>query len=266
MNCIICNGPVGFYFSRHFGQYGLEDVEYWRCEECGFTFSKTHAEMDGQAWQQVNRRFHEEFFGSALNKLDLRWVSRLNRQAELLADATDIGLLPRTGKWLDYGCGDGKLSELMKKNHGLTLLKYDEYLPASPDCLAGDDLKPGGFDFVITTSLFEHITTREHLDRVHSLVSPEGAMGLHTLVRKEIPKDPDWFYLHPVHCAFFTNESMRILLLQWGYSCSVYNVDATLWLFFKIHPERVEKIVAEANRRARKPTYLFKNEFVDYWP
>jgi hypothetical protein len=58
---------------------------------------------------------------------------------------------------------------------------------------------------------------------------------------------------------------MEILFHQWGYTCSVYNVDAQLWLWFKRGPQEVEAAIERANRRAGGLTYIFKRGFVDYW-
>ena len=124
---------------------------------------------------------------------------------------------------------------------------------------------PGVFDFVITTSVFEHFTRREQFDFVQALVSKNGVLGVHTLVCENVPADPRWFYLNPVHCAFHTNRSMEILFRQWGYACSVYNVDAQLWLWFKNDPQDVEAAIGRANLRAGGLYYVFKRGFVDYW-
>jgi cyclopropane fatty-acyl-phospholipid synthase-like methyltransferase len=48
----------------------------------------------------------------------------------------------------------------------------------------------GSFDFVISTSVFEHLTLREHFDGINKLVYEHGVLGLHTLVRENIPCDP----------------------------------------------------------------------------
>ena len=265
VNCIICDSRSEYYFTKFFDEFGLGRVDYWRCCECGFTLSRTHAEMTPELWRQINEKFHASFFGKQSNLLDPRWLSRLQSQAVMLADCVEVGLLKNSGRWLDYGCGDGKLSDMLKQEYKLDMLKYDEYLSMRPDYLGSSDLVPGGYDFVLTTSVFEHLTKREQLDQISSLVASRGILGLHTMVREGIPCDPEWFYLHPVHCAFYTNESMRRLLRQWGYVCSVYNVEARFWLCFKSLSENIEAVVAAANRRINKPSYLYKQGFVDYW-
>lgn len=264
MKCIICGGAMAYYFSKTFDSFGLGKVDYWRCGDCGFSISRTHAEMTAGEWTALNQAYHSAYLGSELNPDDPRWIARLQCQAQVLADAAQLGLLNGAGRWLDYACGDGKLSELLE-GEGRTLLKYDRYMGGRDNYLDDAALRPGSFDFLITTSVFEHLTLREHFDSIEKLVSARGVLGLHTLVREEIPCDPSWFYLLPVHCAFHTNRSVSHLLQQWGYSCSLYNVDARLWLCFRQDPADVRERLDRADRRPDGPKYIFADGFVDYW-
>lgn len=266
MHCLVCSYPMNFFFSKKFNSYGLDQVQYWRCENCGFTISKTHADLSAKRWQELNVQYHSTYQGEGHNPDDHRWIERLHTQADILTDLSRIGLLDKTGRWLDFACGDGKLSAILKKQHNLDLLKYDPYMPATQGHLTENDLSEGAFDFVITTSVFEHFTKREDYEFIESLVSnSQGILGLHTLVCENIPFDPSWFYLLPVHTAFFTNKSMDLLFKQWGYKASIYNVEGRLWLWFKTDPREIQPIVAYANKRKNAPKYIFRRGFVDYW-
>ncbi|MGD0276017.1 MAG: methyltransferase domain-containing protein [Syntrophales bacterium] len=264
MRCVICNSSMAYYFSKDFNAFGLTKVDYWRCPNCGFSMSKTHADMSVSEWTSLNHEYHSTYQGKDVNPDDLRWIARLQSQATVLGDAAIIGLLKGDGQWLDYACGDGKLSELLR-NEGHTLLKYDRYMPRREDYLNDDEINPGRFDFVLTTSVFEHFTLREQFDSVEALVSDNGVLGLHTLVCESIPCDASWFYLLPVHCSFHTNKSMSLLFEQWAYASSVYNVDSRLWLWFKQSVSDIQEYVEYANRRPNGPSYIIKNGFVDYW-
>lgn len=265
MKCIICGSPMGFFLSKHFGEYGLDTADYWRCNDCGFVISKTHAEMSPAAWEKVNYNWHASYQGKDSDPRDPKWQIRLQHQTRMLNDVQSIGLLDQRNRWLDYACGDAKLSAMLRAKYNLTLLNYEQYMPQMEGYIDARELVPGSFDFVITTALFEHFTRRSQFDFVDSLLSKEGVLGTHTLVCESVPADPAWFYLNPVHCAFHTNKSMDILFKQWGYTCSVYNVDAQLWLWFKGDAERVEAIVTRANNRNNGLSYIFKRGFVDYW-
>lgn len=262
MNCLICGARTEFHFAKTFDCYALGTVDYRRCTHCGFVLSQTHAELSPEEWSRLNVEYHAADQGSETNPDDLKWLARLGKQTAMLERAARIGLLDAGGRWLDYACGDGKLSDLLH-DRGLTLLKYDRYMPAKADYLDDSDLAAGRFDLVLTTSVFEHLTRREHFDAIERLIAPQGVMGLHTLVREEIPPDPTWFYLLPVHCAFHTNRSMQLLFRQWGYACSVYDLESTLWLWFKEDAATIRQRLDRAGDEGR--AFIFKEDFVDYW-
>lgn len=266
MNCIVCRDQMSPYFSKTFNLYGLSEVEYWKCRGCGFVGSKTHAKMRGPDWETLNQNYHTTYQGRDRNKDDPRWLERLSAQARVINDLASLGLLQGGLPWVDWGCGDGKLPDLLKIRFGLSLLKYDTYKHGE-DYLSKGGLTPSRFGFVINTSVFEHVSDRNTLDGIERLVAPSGVFGIHTLVAEEIPQDPTWFYLLPVHCSFFTNKSMQVLFDEWGYSSSVYHIDAQLWFWFKNEPDRVEGIIQTANLQPGRERlqYKFKRGFMDYW-
>lgn len=264
MRCEICNGATSYDFTKTFNEFNLSTVDYWRCGSCGFVLSKTHAEMSPNDWNELNVLCHQAYQGQDENVLDPRWKARIAAQAVAISELAGAGLIDPAGRWVDYGCGDGGLSDICAKDYGLKLLKYDEYMAAGADYLAPAQMTQGGFDFVITTSVFEHLTRRDQWDRIEALVAPQGALGIHTLVAERVPSDPSWFYLEPPHCAFFSNAAMARLFADWGYRASVYNVAATLWVWFRSDPGAIEEKVAHLNRTASTP-FLFREGFLDYW-
>ena len=254
-----------FYFSKKFALPELASADYWRCEGCGFVLSRTHLEMSAAEWERLNHAAHALYQGTGSDPGDPRWRSRLEAQARVLDDAAAIGLIQSGGPWLDYACGDGKLAGLLRERHGRELHKYDRYMPGDGTYLRQDELAAGGFDLVVTTSVFEHLARREQFDAIHALVAPQGALATHTLVCEAVPEDADWFYLVPAHCAFHTNRSMALLFGQWGYTCSVYSVEAQLWLWFRGDANAIERIASHANERTGRPHYEFKPGFMDFW-
>lgn len=266
MKCLVCSYEMAYYFTKTFSLYDLGDVQYWKCIHCGFVISKTHYDMSEESWRKLNVTYHRTYQNKGHNSDDPRWIDRLHAQAKVIDDAARIGLIRESGRWLDYACGDGQLASILGEDHGRVLLNYDKFMPNQAGFLKHSDIAPRSFDFVLTTSVFEHFTRREYFDVVEALTTNSGVLGLHTLVCENVPQDPTWFYLLPVHCAFHTNKSMSILFEQWGYLESVYNVEARLWLFFKSRLRDIGKILADANQRQDAPQYVHnENGFVDYW-
>lgn len=265
--CLICEAPVHFSFSRDFPEFGLKRVDYVKCKRCGFLFAETLAALVEARWAHINQQFHSCYQGKTEDPNDPRWQARLNAQARVVADLADSHLLASERPWVDYGCGDGKLSTLLAEIYSLRLGKYEKYMVQGKGYMQAEDMKSGGFDFVVSTSVFEHLRSRAELDEIAMLVADNGAMGIHTLVTEEVPCDPKWFYFLPVHCSFFTNRSMQVLFEDWGYKASVYNVESRLWVWFKGDADMVERVIKAKNARTLEvqPIYYFKRGFMDYW-
>lgn len=263
MKCIICGGSTEAYFTKDFlGRHGLGRVEYVRCGACGFVQSKTHLEMSDGEWGALNRAYHS-YHGSQTNADDHRWVDRLQLQADVIAQAAEAGLLPRSAPWVDHGCGDGKLSALLEAR-GLPTLKYEAYPPAGAQgYLTAAEFAARKYDLVISTSVFEHVRSLASLDEIAERVSASGVLAVHTMVCETVPRDASWFYLIAVHCALFSNESMRRLFMRWGYVASLYQLESRLWFWFK----HDSPALAEFARRSQAggTVFHYKAGFMDYW-
>lgn len=263
--CMICRAPASFHFSKQFGGLlDLQAVEYWRCRACGFTYSKTHFDMPDEAWGLLNQRYHAGYQGTAENLDDRNWRARLVAQRQVIAHLAAAGAIPAGRPWLDWGAGDGSLSKLLEGD-GLELRNHDKFM-SHPGFLGENDLVPGGFDFAVTTSVFEHVMDVDILDDISGLVSPVGVLGVHTMVSEEVARDPDWFYLLPVHVSFFTNKSMDHLFHKWKYHSSLYHIPSRLWFFFRDAKVQVRALAEAGNASAGSEVFFAKEAaFADYW-
>lgn len=263
MRCIICSGEMSRHFVKHFDVYSLQDVQYVRCESCGFSASQTHFQMSTAEWERLNNAFHNDSNAREDNPWNRN--QRYFNQSIMLYLLDRNGLIP-PGKWLDWGSGTGSLSLQLHEHFGLRLYNFDKYVEPRLFPVLQSDLAERGYSLVTNTAVFEHVRDRETLDEIESYVSLDGCLGVHTLVRGEIPADPDWMYLLPVHCAFHTNRSMDTLMRQWGYQCSIYNEHAKMWLMFKRSAQEVERDVARLNKLVGWEYLHFKAGFMDFWP
>jgi hypothetical protein len=263
MNCIICSGRMAFYFRKQFCIYGLDVVEYWRCGECGFVASKTHFEMDHARWEMLNADFHHDNNRREDNPHNRN--QRYLNQALMLHLMAQGEVLP-VGDWLDWGAGKGDVSIRLRNWFSLNLANFDAYIQPAINPVAPGELRRRGYSLVLNAAVFEHVRGRATLDEIESYVSPEGQLAVHTLVRGEIPADPNWMYLLPVHCAFHTNRSMQMLMEQWNYTSSVYNENAKLWVMFKRPAAEIAEKVRMLNSALGFEYLHFKKGFMDYWP
>jgi hypothetical protein len=262
MNCMICGTTMAPFFSKTFEGFDLGQVDYAKCPSCGFAASQTHLEMDDARWARLNNDFHAQTHFSEGNPYNRN--QRYFNQALMLHLMQRQGLVP-TGRWLDWGCGVGAVAKLLQDQFALTLMTYDRYFTPHLNVLPEAQLQPRAFELVLNTAVFEHVRGRQTLDEIESYVAPGGCLAVHTLVPEHVPPDPNWMYLLPVHCAFHTNRSMQILMADWGYTCSVYNEHAKLWVLFKQPVDQVQPRVEALNAALGWQYLHFKPGFMDYW-
>lgn len=263
MNCTICSGVMAPHFTKRSGEYGMGLVEYVRCTSCGFSASVTHFEMSEKEWEEPSEKYHLDSF--------VRTDNPCNRNQRYFNQALMLHLLIRnkiipSGEWLGWGSGSGALSKQLDQYFDIRLNNFDQYMGPGLYPLGQENLLRGGYQAVVNAVVFEHVRGRETLGEIESCVSPGGCLCIHTLVRGDIPADPEWMYLLPVHCAFHTNASMNHLMQQWGYTSSVYNEHAKMWVWFKQDPEPIAAKVADLNRLMGWEYLHFKRGFMDFWP
>lgn len=270
MKCFVCGAPTAFAFAKTYTEEpfatfmtDIGEVRYERCPDCGFTISRTHAELDAARWQQLNQDFHHH--------LEDPDQERLNNQPPYAEQALMLAMLSRHGvvdmaDALDFAAGYGTLSRLLGEYFGIELPIHDPFISGSGTAL---HIQPGAgrtFNTVINSAMFEHVTCREDLDQVDRLVSSTGCLILHTVVCERVPNDPDWFYIRiPVHTAFHTNGSMQRLMEQWGYRSSLYCPPSKCWVLFRDPPADTAARLAALNRQLQAEWFIYKEGFVDYW-
>ncbi|RAX51906.1 hypothetical protein CCY99_08075 [Helicobacter sp. 16-1353] len=174
---------------------------------------------------------------------------------------------------LDYAGGIGSLARILYKYYAIELLVYEDYMDSYKNdnevkYIAKNDLDK--YSIVLNSAMFEHITKREHLEHINSLVKDDGILIIHTLIRENIPKDPNWFYILPIHCSFHTNKSMEILMQDWGYTQSIYSPISKCWILFKENNincinGNLKDFADSINMELQQKYFFYKNGFMDYW-
>ena len=271
--CMICHSKTSYFFSKKYQSFPdspFKDrlkVDYWKCKNCGFVFSKTHQEMTLDQWQELNFSAHHYFE----NHLEGQAINQPPYADQALA----LSLLARNGivdvkGALDYAAGYGTFSRLLSKYFDIGINIFDSYVRSESEGLkyvAEEDLAK--YKLVINSAMFEHVLSRSDLDRVDNLVTDDGVLMIHSVICERIPKDSNWFYLAPiVHTAFHTNKSMAILMEQWGYAASIYSPQAKSWFLFKANCSQLnglEKMAGGINKEIQTKYFYFKPGFVDYW-
>ena len=128
--------------------------------------------------------------------------------------------------------------------------------------LSANEVKPASFDFLTTSSVFEHLLGASDVEKIISLVKPDGVMALHTLICEEVPQNAEWFYFYPVHCTFWTNKAMAKVYKKFNFKGCAYNVESQMWFMFKKISD-FEKLKSEVKNLPG--TWQVDENFVDYW-
>lgn len=282
-NCLICHSDTAYFFSKTYqADYPGSPfeqpwtVDYWKCKHCGFVVSRTHQDMTAEEWNRLNttwHHFHEQYSDNLYSSTIIPLPNFA--QPPYAEQALALRMLARNGivdesSVLDYAAGYGTLSKFMSRYLDAPIRIFDRYVTddsGAVEYVAEGEL--GKYGVVINSAMFEHVRARETLDEINSLVADNGVLMLHTVVCERVPPDPNWFYIAPmVHTAFHTNESMRILMKQWGYAASLYSPQAKSWFLFKNdHPrlDSLERVASAVNRELQLGYFYYKPDFVDYW-
>lgn len=260
MKCFVCGGDMSPFMEKNFGMRNLQACEYVRCDNCALVVAKTLYEMPHAQWEAINRECHAAYQNTDVLAVDPNWLTRLHAQANILAELVKVGVLEKNSRAVDYGAGDGKLSAYFaEKISEPALMKFDAYMARpNENYLTAEDLTPASFDFVITCSVFEHLLGAADVEKIFALLKPDGTAALHTLICEEVPRDPNWFYLQPVHATFWTNAAMQKIFAQYKFKACAYHVESRLWFMF-----RDEKKFALLKKSAEP--WILSDDFVDYW-
>lgn len=272
-NCIICNEPTAYYFSKTYAVYPGSPfseplkVDYSKCGCCGFVLSETHASMPRTMWNSLNASWHHHTEDP--DKPNLTNQPPYANQGMTLAILDKNGVV-NLGEALDYAAGYATMAQFLRKYFGKSIHTYDRYVRnPDPAIRYVEESALGKYKLVINSAMFEHVLNRAALDEVNALVADDGVLMVHTVICERVPPDPDWFYLTPiVHTAFHTNKSTAMLMEQWGYAASIYCPQAKSWFLFKQgHPllGRLASAVDAINREIQTEYLIYKPSFVDYW-
>lgn len=159
MNCIICNNDCTFFLKKEFEgifKKMIPVTEYFKCKNCGFTFSPTIFELNEEEFFKLNKAFHEYAENSLIEK-------NVN-QSPYIEQATMLNILKINdlidmSNALDFAGGYGTLNKILKKYFkDISFLIYEPYMqdPNIFEYVIKDNLKQ--YNTVFNSAIFEQIT------------------------------------------------------------------------------------------------------------
>ncbi len=218
-------------------------------------------------------RIQHSYIDSGVDEGDPKWLQRTTNQADMFAELFLEDIFTEKMKCVDYACGAGKISEIfnmkvMKSRPNLInqIMKYEKYtnFANNPSYLSEEIMESGSFDLVTSSSVFEHLVGKQQVDNVLRLLKDNGTFCVQTLICEEVPCDPDWFYLQPVHCTLWTNRAMALFFKQCGFVGCAYNLKAQMWLMFRDR-ELFTRVKNRYDGNNYKDIWFFDERFIDFY-
>jgi SAM-dependent methyltransferase len=195
-------------------------VEYYRCPQCQFCFVP---EMSKWSFDDFERRIYNESYLD----IDPDYLeARPRANAESL-----VRIFAHTGQTLDhldYGGGDGLLSDLLRRA-GWRSKSYDPFVDRN---LRLEEL--GRFDFITAFEVFEHVPDPQKLmNDISTLLRDEGILLFSTLLNDGciLPDQRlDWWYASPRngHISLYSRQSLSILASTHGFQLRSFHAGAHL--------------------------------------
>lgn len=209
-----------------FGKSGV-DISYAICNSCGFCFAP---EICSWALPQ----FEEKIYNTDYILVDPDYAE-IRPAANAASLKSTFGALERSVRHLDYGGGNGRLSQLLRESDWQSQ-SYDPFVHKGVSMQA-----LGQFDFITAFEVFEHVPDVSVLmSNLKTLLAPGGVILFSTLLTDgniHVDQPLTWWYAAPRngHISLFSNRSLQILAQRYGFGFGSFSA-GTHALFTEIPP------------------------------
>ena len=152
----------------------MSAIEYFKCKNCGFTFSPTIFNLSEDEFTKFNIAFHQ-YTEDTLFKKNAN-------QPPYIEQATMLNILEKNQlidlkNSLDFAGGYGTLNKiLIKYFNRQPLIIYDPYIQDLNNLEYLDKNKLESYNTVFNSAFFEHITCRQTLEEINSYVTGIGLL------------------------------------------------------------------------------------------
>ena len=217
-----------------FAKSGIR-VPYFRCSTCGFVFTNY---LDSWTSAEIADRIYNADYILA----DPGFAEERPRYIAGEIDKL-LGPMKETLKILDYGGGDGRLVDELRKYNFFNVRCFDPFFSSSP--------KPEmQFELVTAFEVVEHaVDPILSFEDALSFVEPNGALLFSTSLLSRKP-DKNWFYIAPRngHISIHSWESLQWVASRLGVKC--LSLNNHLHLIYGDAASTVAKHIAKTQQEA----------------
>jgi len=220
LNCPICNGTCSALdvvdFNKSCGeqrgkylQLSGMPIYYYICEQCGFCFSPEIYKWQLSEFEKYI--YNDEYIEFDPDYKGTRPKGNAEGMLKLFKDK-DENLIH-----LDYGGGDGLLSETLRKR-GWKSSSYDPFVDRETEIS-----ELGHFNLITAYEVFEHVPdVIKLMSQITSLLTEDGIIIFSTLTSDgniKINQRIIWWYVSPRngHISIFTKKSLGILANKYNF-------------------------------------------------
>jgi SAM-dependent methyltransferase len=242
--CPICNSPCTLLDVVDFNKSCEEargkfleltgvPVYYTRCSHCGFCFAPELATWPLEEFEKWI--YNQDYIAVDPDYLDSRPRANAARLQDIFGDRA------KTFRHLDYGGGNGLLSQLLRDANWQST-SYDPFVDRTLELA-----QLGKFDLVTAYEVFEHVPDVQSLmTTFRSLLAHEGLVLFSTLLSDGNIHEHqrlNWWYASPRngHISLFSKTSLEILASNNGLNFGSFS--AGLHVLFTTVPAWAEHII-----------------------
>jgi 2-polyprenyl-3-methyl-5-hydroxy-6-metoxy-1,4-benzoquinol methylase len=215
--CSLCNS------SNVIKKFNKEGINYYRCDSCGFLFSKPDVNANSQENIEDYEDYYIKYFDTNIadkKNFDsiLKWISRkVNFEGKAMLD---IG--SGSGKLVNYLRGKGlniKGIEYSKPLFEKYLKNKDYFFNCSIDTFS--EMDNGPYDIVTLMDVLEHVEQPgKFIKDIAKIQRAGGYLIIEIPLYKSLPSrlfGKNWHFFHKYHLSYFAKKRLAKLLDDNGY-------------------------------------------------
>jgi len=242
--CLVCGGAALLFDVVDFNKNCLEGeglflpimghgVYYARCNSCEYTFAPEFS-----SW--TSQDFLSMIYNDDYEKIDPGYINdRPQKNANIINNI--FGDYKADIKHVDYGGGNGRLSELLRAFNW----DSNSFDPFPNDTKI--NFESGAFNLITAFEVFEHVPNPQSMmDNINYLMDSQSGLVLFSTSVSDgfINKNErlTWWYVAPRngHIGIHSSKSLRLLGEKYGFQYK--NFSPSTHAYFKLLPDWANKL------------------------